>query len=289
MIWALFAAGMYAVVDVGWRSLLPGASIWQALLWRSLSSSTLLVSAAFLWDGAFCFSGQACAENGPLLLIPVLTGVAGLILFSLALRMASAQLVVPIVNLTGLCVGVWEWGWLNRVAPPGPWGWGALGVACAGLLLWIVPSWRGQEGGRGTLGGVALSLAAVLVWSRGYVDYPVALESVPPLWLAASVEVAMLMFGLIMAVVLRHGLQRPLRGKALWIGLGVALAVWAMTVAYSQLPSTEVGLLSTLTPVLVVFLSRMWLGERVHARDAWAILCLVVANALYFLSLISWT
>ena len=110
MIWALSAALLFALVDLTWRSLLPGVSLWQALLWRSLSSSVLLVSGAILFDGAVLNEGVSWAEEGSRLVLPVLTGVAGLILFSWALRLASAQLVVPIINLTGLFVGWWEWG-----------------------------------------------------------------------------------------------------------------------------------------------------------------------------------
>lgn len=287
MIWALSAALLFALVDLTWRSLLPGVSLWQALLWRSLSSSVLLVSGAILFDGAVLNEGVSWAEEGSRLVIPVLTGVAGLILFSWALRLASAQLVVPIINLTGLFVGWWEWGWLNRTNPPGFWGWMSIALATTGLLIWIVPSGMAKGTIRDNAKGVVLSLAAVLIWSRGYVDYPKALEVVSPLWLAASVELVMLSAGVVLALTLKHSLTVELRSKAMWVGLGVALAVGTMTMAYSIMPASEVGLVSTLTPVLVVLLSQRWLGERIKIQDGLAISCLVLANALYFLSLIN--
>ena len=287
MIWALSAALLFALVDLTWRSLLPGVSLWQALLWRSLSSSVLLVSGAILFDGAVLNEGVSWAEEGSRLVIPVLTGVAGLILFSWALRLASAQLVVPIINLTGLFVGWWEWGWLNRTNPTGFWGWMSIALATTGLLIWIVPSGMAKGTIRDNAKGVVLSLAAVLIWSRGYVDYPKAIEVVSPLWLAASVELVMLSAGVVLALTLKHSLTVELRSKAMWVGLGVALAVGTMTMAYSIMPASEVGLVSTLTPVLVVLLSQRWLGERIKIQDGLAISCLVLANALYFLSLIN--
>ena len=287
MIWALSAAFLFALVDLTWRSLLPGVSLWQALLWRSLSSSVLLVSGAILFDGAVLNEGVSWAEEGSRLVLPVLTGVAGLILFSWALRLASAQLVVPIINLTGLFVGWWEWGWLNRTNSPGFWGWMSIALATTGLLIWIVPSGMAKGTIRDNAKGVVLSLAAVLIWSRGYVDYPKAIEVVSPLWLAASVELVMLSAGVVLALTLKHSLTVELRSKAMWVGLGVALAVGTMTMAYSIMPASEVGLVSTLTPVLVVLLSQRWLGERIKIQDGLAISCLVLANALYFLSLIN--
>ena len=41
-----------------------------------------------------------------------------------------------------------------------------------------------------------------------------------------------------------------------------------MTMAYSIMPASEVGLVSTLTPVLVVLLSQRWLGEQ-NQNSGW--------------------
>jgi uncharacterized membrane protein len=115
VIYALLAATLFAFVDIAWRRILPGVSIWRALFWRSLASSFLLLATALLWEDLSGLTAWSIQDAVHHLGWPVVTGVLGLVFFSLALQAAAAQLVVPIINLTGLFVWLWEWGWFCRV------------------------------------------------------------------------------------------------------------------------------------------------------------------------------
>ena len=122
----------------------------------------------------------------------MVTGV-GLVFF--LAPVAAAQLVVPIINLTGLFVWLWEWGWFGRVEQAGVLSFLAVLLAAHGVAWWAVP-WRGQSASKSDAVGAGLSLLAVVTWSRGYVAYPAALEHIPPFALAGSVELAMLIAAL---------------------------------------------------------------------------------------------
>ena len=57
-----------------------------------------------------------------------------------------------------------------------------------------------------------------------------------------------------------------------------------MTLAYARIPASEVGLLSMLTPVLVVATDRLWLRTPLRRQDVVAIVSLLMANGLYLMS-----
>ena len=281
MTYALLSAILFAVVDIAWRQILPGVSIWRALFWRSLASSVLLLAAALLWEdlsGLTAWSLQDAADH---LSWPVLTGVAGLVFFSMALQLAAAQLVVPIINLTGLFVWLWEWGWFGRVEQAGWLSALAVLLAAHGVAWWVVPAWRGPSASKSDAAGAGLSLLAVLTWSRGYVEYPTALEHIPPIALAGSVEFAMLVSGAVALLWVGHTMDAGQRRRASGVGVAVAMAVACVTLAYARIPAAEVGLLSMLTPVVVVAADRFWLRTPLRRQDIVAILSLLAANGMY--------
>lgn len=287
MIYALLAATLFAFVDIAWRRILPGVSIWRALFWRSLASSALLLMAALLWEDLSGLTAWSMKEAFGHLAWPVLTGVVGLVFFSLALQVTAAKLVVPIINLTGLFVWLWEWGWFGRVEQAGLLSTLAVLLAAHGVAWWVVPAWRGQSASKSDAVGVGLSLLAVLSWSRGYVEYPAALEHIPPFALAGSVELAMLIAGAVAFLWVGRTMGSAQRRGALGVGVAVAAAVACVTLAYARIPASEVGLLSMLTPVLVVATDRLWLRTPLRRQDVVAIVSLLMANGLYLLAAIA--
>ena len=74
------------------------------------------------------------------------------------------------------------------------------------------------------------------------------------------------------------------RRGALGVGVAVAAAVACVTLAYARIPASEVGLLSMLTPVLVVAMDRLWLRTPLRRQDVVAIVSLLMANGLYLMS-----
>lgn len=284
MIYALLAATLFAFVDIAWRRILPGVSIWRALFWRSLASSFLLLAAALLWEDLSGLTAWSIQDAVHHLGWPVVTGVLGLVFFSLALQVAAAQLVVPIINLTGLFVWLWEWGWFGRVEQAGLLSSLAVLLAAHGLAWWVVPAWRGPSTSKSDALGAGLSLLAVLTWSRGYVAYPAALEQIPPFALAGSVELAMLISGAVALLWVGRTMGPGQRRGALGVGVVVAVAVACVTLAYARIPASEVGLFSMLTPVLVVAMDRLWLRTPLRRQDVVAIVSLLTANGLYLLA-----
>ena len=287
MIYALIAATLFAFVDIAWRRILPDVSIWRALFWRSLASSALLLTAALLWEDLSGLTAWSIKEAFHHLAWPMVTGVLGLVFFSLALQVAAAQLVVPIINLTGLFVWLWEWGWFGRVEQAGILSALAILLAAHGVAWWVVPAWRGQSASKSDAVGAGLSLLAVLTWSRGYVEYPAALAHVPPFALAGSVELAMLIAGAVAFLWVGRTMGSGQRRGALGVGVAVAAAVACVTLAYARIPASEVGLLSMLTPVLVVATDRLWLRTPFRRQDVVAIVSLLMANGLYLLAAIA--
>ena len=284
MIYALLAATLFAFVDIAWRQILPSVSIWRALFWRSLASSVLLLTAAMLWEDLSGLTAWSMKDAVQHLAWPVLTGVVGLVFFSLALQVAAAQLVVPIINLTGLFVWLWEWGWFGRVEQAGLLSLLALLLAAHGVAWWVVPAWRGQSASKLDAVGAGLSLLAVLTWSRGYVAYPDALEHIPPFALAGSVELAMLIAGAVALCWAGRAMGSGQRRGALGVGVAVAAAMACVTLAYARIPASEVGLLSMLTPVLVVVTDRLWLRTPLRRQDVVAIVSLLMANGFYLMA-----
>ena len=284
MSYALLAATLFAFVDIAWRQILPGVSIWRALFWRSLASSVLLLTATLLWEDLSGLTACSAIDAVQHLAWPVVTGVVGLVFFSLALQVAAAQLVVPIINLTGLFVWLWEWGWFGRVEQAGLWSALAVLLAAHGVAWWVVPVWRGQSGSKSDAVGAGFSLLAVVVWSRGYVEYPAALEHIPPFALAGFVELAMLIAGAVALFWVGRSMGPDLRRGALAVGVAVAAAMACLTLAYARIPAAEVGLLSMLTPVLVVAMDRLWLRTPLRRQDVVAIVSLLAANGLYLMA-----
>lgn len=281
MIYGLASACLFGIVDVAWWKLLRGESIWHALFWRSLSSSTILIGLLF-WSMGYQFHVEW--GDWHVLLLPALSGVLGLVFFSVALQLAPAQLVVPIINLTGLVVWIWSWGLADGDEMMGGLRWGAFVMAGFGVLTWLVPAWWHGEGGvREGMGGL-FALLAVFIWGRGYVEYPKAMECVSPFVLAASVEVTMCLTGGLIALFTGATMLAPKYTHAMVIGVGVAGAVAFLTLAYAHLPTAMVGLLSTLTPVVVVLLTSIWIKTPFRRRDMVAIGSLLTANALQVLA-----
>lgn len=284
MIYALLAATLFAFVDIAWRQILPSVSIWRALFWRSLASSALLLTVALLWEDLSGLTAWSASDAVQHMGWPVVTGVVGLVFFSLALQVAAAQLVVPIINLTGLFVWLWEWGWFGRVEQAGVLSFLAVLLAAHGVAWWVVPAWRGQSASKSDAVGAGLSMLAVLTWSRGYVAYPAALEYIPPFALAGSVELAMLITGSVALLFVGRTMGSRERRGALGVGVAVAAAVACVTLAYARIPASEVGLLSMLTPVLVVATDRLWLRTPLRRQDVVAIVSLLTANGLYLMA-----
>ena len=287
MIYALLAAVMFAVVDLAWRQVLLGVSIWQALVWRSLSSTLLLLLVACWFEDWVGLGTIFGAKHAAVLAWPTLSGVVGLVLFTWALQMAPAALVVPIVNLTGLGVWFWDWGLFGQTENPGWLVWLSVALAAHGVLWWVLPVWQGRNASRTDAWAALLSVMAVVIWSRGYVEYPEALEVVPPLSLAAAVELLMLLLGLVFAMKPGGRMQGEQRKGALLVGVAVAGGVACTTLAYASIPASEVALLSMLTPVLVVLAARLGWNMKFRRRDVVAIGSLLLANLLHWWSFMS--
>ncbi len=296
MIWAFAAAISFAAMDLLWRRVLMQTGFWKALLFRSAFSSVLLLT-LIVWTGQGVDQGLAdpAPWNAKAVIrvfgMPVLTGVGGLLLFSLALRQAPVYLVAAIVNMTGLSVVLWN-GWLY----PGQieWsGWliGSLMTAFTGLAIWLVLSFKLHRSNEGKMGwGLVLSMLAVLTWGRGYVQYPESLKESDALTLAASVELGVFIMALLLTLISRSQVisrahsQRWDRTpwRHLWlVGTGVGLAAWALCMAYDEWPAYKVGMVTLLTPVLVVSWSALVDKEKLTVADVVAFLLVVASQFLF--------
>lgn len=296
MIWAFAAAISFAAMDLLWRRVLMQTGFWKALMFRSTFSSVLLL-ALIVWTGQGL--GQGLEDAVPwdanavirVFGIPVLTGVGGLLLFSLALRHAPVHLVAAIVNMTGLSVVFWN-GWLypEQIEWSG-WLIGSLMAAFTGLAIWLVLSSKLQRSNEGKMAwGLVLSVLAVLTWGRGYVQYAESLKETDALTLAASVELGVFMMASLLTVISRSQVisraQSQRWNETPWrllflVGTGVGFAAWALCMAYDECPAYKVGMVTLLTPVLVVSWSALVAKEKLTMADVVAFLLVLASQVLF--------